>query len=175
MPDETRLTAASRLEKLLDNIAGGDNEVTPATRLEKFLSYIADAMEGGGSGGSCDDCVKVIEGEEFDKSDHPDATIYAYLGSAEQGEWTALDDINGVFNTEDDLPDAYVIKAIIGIAFPSGISDVQYATGETHTPDTRDPSGYYIEYADAYSLFYTDTVTILIIKNGVVNYHTGLL
>ena len=51
MADETKLTAATRLEKLLDNIAGGENEVTPATRLEKFLSYIADAMEGGGSGG----------------------------------------------------------------------------------------------------------------------------
>lgn len=52
MVDETKLTAATRLEKLLDNIAGGENEVTPATRLEKFLSYIADAMEGGGSGGT---------------------------------------------------------------------------------------------------------------------------
>lgn len=51
MADETKLTAATRLEKLLDNIAGGDNEVTPATRLEKFLSYIADAMEGGGGSG----------------------------------------------------------------------------------------------------------------------------
>lgn len=50
MADE-KLTAATRIEKLLDNIAGGENEVTPATRLEKFLSYIADAMEGGGSGG----------------------------------------------------------------------------------------------------------------------------
>lgn len=50
MADE-KLTAATRLEKLLDNIAGGDNEVTPATRLEKFLSYIADAMEGGGGSG----------------------------------------------------------------------------------------------------------------------------
>ena len=50
MADETKLTAATRLEKLLDNIAGGENEVTPATRLEKFLSYIADAMEGGGGG-----------------------------------------------------------------------------------------------------------------------------
>lgn len=51
MADE-KLTAATRLEKLLDNIAGGENEVTPATRLEKFLSYIADAIEGesGGSG-----------------------------------------------------------------------------------------------------------------------------
>ena len=52
MADETKLTAATRLEKLLDNIAGGENEVTPATRLEKFLSYIADAMEGGGGSGS---------------------------------------------------------------------------------------------------------------------------
>ena len=52
MADETKLTAATRLEKLLDNIAGGENEVTPATRLEKFLSYIADAMEGGESGGN---------------------------------------------------------------------------------------------------------------------------
>lgn len=53
MADE-KLTAATRLEKLLDNIAGGENEVTPATRLEKFLSYIADAIEGesGGSGGT---------------------------------------------------------------------------------------------------------------------------
>lgn len=51
MADETKLTAATRIEKLLDNIAGGDNEVTPATRLEKFLSYIADAMEGGGGSG----------------------------------------------------------------------------------------------------------------------------
>ena len=50
MADE-KLTAATRIEKLLDNIAGGENDVTPATRLEKFLSYIADAMEGGGSGG----------------------------------------------------------------------------------------------------------------------------
>lgn len=56
MADETKLTAATRLEKLLDNIAGGENEVTPATRLEKFLSYIADAMEGGGGsgGGGCE-------------------------------------------------------------------------------------------------------------------------
>lgn len=51
MADETKLTAATRIEKLLDNIAGGDNDVTPATRLEKFLSYIADAMEGGGGSG----------------------------------------------------------------------------------------------------------------------------
>lgn len=52
---EEKLTAATRLEKILDNIAGGSNEITPATRLEKFLSYIADAMEGGGgSGGGCD-------------------------------------------------------------------------------------------------------------------------
>lgn len=50
MADE-KLTAATRIEKLLDNIAGGENEVTPATRLEKFLSYIADAMEGGGGSG----------------------------------------------------------------------------------------------------------------------------
>lgn len=50
MADE-KLTAATRIEKLLDNIAGGDNDVTPATRLEKFLSYIADAMEGGGGSG----------------------------------------------------------------------------------------------------------------------------
>lgn len=50
MADE-KLTAATRIEKLLDNIAGGDNEVTPASRLEKFLSYIADAMEGGGGSG----------------------------------------------------------------------------------------------------------------------------
>lgn len=56
MADETKLTAATRIEKLLDNIAGGENEVTPATRLEKFLSYIADAMEGGGGsgGGGCE-------------------------------------------------------------------------------------------------------------------------
>ena len=54
MADETKLTAATRLEKLLDNIAGGENEVTPATRLEKFLSYIADAMEGGGGSGGGD-------------------------------------------------------------------------------------------------------------------------
>lgn len=59
MADETKLTAATRLEKLLDNIAGGDNEVTPATRLEKFLSYIADAMEGGGGSGGGDSVLKV--------------------------------------------------------------------------------------------------------------------
>lgn len=50
MADE-KLTAATRLEKILDNIAGGENEITPATRLEKFLSYIADSMEGGGGSG----------------------------------------------------------------------------------------------------------------------------
>ncbi len=50
MADE-KLTAATRLEKILDNIAGGDNAITPATRLEKFLSYIAEAMEGGGGSG----------------------------------------------------------------------------------------------------------------------------
>lgn len=59
MADETKLTAATRLEKLLDNIAGGENEVTPATRLEKFLSYIADAMEGGGGSGGGDSVLKV--------------------------------------------------------------------------------------------------------------------
>lgn len=67
MADETKLTAATRLEKLLDNIAGGENEVTPATRLEKFLSYIADAMEGGGGsggGGNVYD-VKPIPDAEF--------------------------------------------------------------------------------------------------------------
>lgn len=60
MADE-KLTAATRIEKLLDNIAGGDNDVTPATRLEKFLSYIADAMEGGGgSGGGGCECNDLI-------------------------------------------------------------------------------------------------------------------
>lgn len=62
MADETKLTAATRLEKLLDNIAGGDNEVTPATRLEKFLSYIADAMEGGGGSGG--GLPAIVEGDE---------------------------------------------------------------------------------------------------------------
>ena len=61
MADETKLTAATRIEKLLDNIAGGDNDVTPATRLEKFLSYIADAMEGGGgSGGGGCECKNLV-------------------------------------------------------------------------------------------------------------------
>lgn len=53
MAENEKLEAATRLEKLLDNIAGGDNEITPATRLEKFLGYIADYVEdiSGGSGG----------------------------------------------------------------------------------------------------------------------------
>lgn len=48
----SNLTAATRLEKLLANIAGGDNDVTPATRIEKLLADIAEAVgSGGGSGG----------------------------------------------------------------------------------------------------------------------------
>lgn len=81
MADETRLTAASRIEKLLDNIAGGDNEVTPATRLEKFLSYIADAMEGGGG---CDgeiDMSGLLPIEIPGAPSHGD--LYVYTGA----EW----------------------------------------------------------------------------------------
>ena len=79
MADETKLTAATRLEKLLDNIAGGENEVTPATRLEKFLSYIADAVEGGG--GSGDLPVRELSVSVDDSIQN--ATVYAYLN----GNW----------------------------------------------------------------------------------------
>lgn len=80
MADETKLTAATRLEKLLDNIAGGENEVTPATRLEKFLSYIADAMEGGGgSGGGGCKCVNI----DISTVESHSGKIYVYSG----GEW----------------------------------------------------------------------------------------
>ena len=75
MADE-KLTAATRIEKLLDNIAGGENEVTPATRLEKFLSYIADAMEGGGGGSGCD-CVNCIITRTFTNTRAADPYTYS--------------------------------------------------------------------------------------------------
>lgn len=91
MADETKLTAATRIEKLLDNIAGGDNEVTPATRLEKFLSYIADAMEGGGgSGGGGCKCLNI----DISNSESQPGTIYKYVG----GEW-----VNSGFSATQSL------------------------------------------------------------------------
>ena len=168
MADETRLTAASRIEKLLDNIAGGDNEVTPATRLEKFLSYIADAMEGTGG---CEDCVKVLDGEYFNTQDHTDARIYAYtVGDG----WVELTGIGSIFITDADIPAAYAIKDIT-TQFPGVIIPVDFVSGETHTPEVSAQPGYYVEYADGYSECYLSQVEgILILKNGDVNYHQGL-
>lgn len=78
MADETKLTAATRLEKLLDNIAGGENDVTPATRLEKFLSYIADAMEGGGGSGGGGD-FQIFKNPQYYVQDMLSAVrIYRY-------------------------------------------------------------------------------------------------
>lgn len=77
MAVKTKLTAATRIEKLLDNIAGGDNDVTPATRLEKFLSYIADAMEGGGGSGGGGD-IPVYDVIEIPGNELPDGYTIGY-------------------------------------------------------------------------------------------------
>ena len=172
MADETKLTAATRLEKLLDNIAGGENEVTPATRLEKFLSYIADAMEGGG--GEDADYVKVLNATDVDMSDHTDAPIYVYTN---QDAWVNLRDNGylGIYNTEEDIPEAYVVKDVNGVAFPLAIFSLPgYVTSASHTPGSYDPSGYYIEYADQYSAIVLGSNTLIMLKNGVVNYHSGV-
>lgn len=88
MSYETKLTAATRLEKLLDNIAGGDNDVTPATRLEKFLSYIADAMEGGGgSGGGGDSGGGAIP--EYEIKYLPDTVGEGYYIDGDPAEITS--------------------------------------------------------------------------------------
>lgn len=177
MADETKLTAATRIEKLLDNIAGGENEVTPATRLEKFLSYIADAMEGGGGsgGGGHEDCVKILNVEQIDRSDHSDAPVYVYT---ENDGWTNIaTDYAVIANTESDIPVAYVTNdPVSGVSFPLFIATPDFVTGETHTPSPElgNKSGYYIEYADAYSIYGSSVFSVLIIKNGVVNYFQGL-
>ena len=172
MADETKLTAATRLEKLLDNIAGGGNEVTPATRLEKFLSYIADAMEGGGSEDA--DYVKVLNATDVDMSDHTDAPIYVYTN---QDAWMNLRD-NGytvICNTEEDIPEAYVLKQSVSVVFPLEVASLsEFVTSASHTPGSDDPSGYYIEYADQYSAFVVQSTALITLKNGVVNYHSGM-
>lgn len=97
MADETKLTAATRLEKLLDNIAGGDNEVTPATRLEKFLSYIADAMEGGGGSGG--------GGNAYDVKPIPEAE-FAEGGAFYNLSIDTMPVISGMYIDADTEPDA---------------------------------------------------------------------
>lgn len=87
---EEKLTAATRLEKILDNIAGGDNDITPATRLEKFLSYIADAMEGGGGSGGGGD-LQFINGNSMQY--YVTSDVYWYDDLEET--WTKMsDDLN---------------------------------------------------------------------------------
>ena len=126
MADETKLTAATRLEKLLDNIAGGENEVTPATRLEKFLSYIADAMEGGGptyvdtiiaSAGAKDSQTSVIT-YVFNISDFSAELFTGSLFSTVSNSVVTWEDIKEYFN-----PDKYLISVnAYGLPVASSIS-----------------------------------------------------
>ena len=97
MADETKLTAATRLEKLLDNIAGGENEVTPATRLEKFLSYIADAMEGGG--GESEGFLTVIITKNEDDSYSCNKTYNEILQHFNAGSYMLDVPVIGILNS----------------------------------------------------------------------------
>lgn len=105
---EEKLTAATRLEKILDNIAGGDNEITPATRLEKFLSYIADAMEGGGGGCDCEVPTMLLN---IDNEYNYTASLNSiFVYSDEDETFLPLSDI--LYNVTDDQYYVYTNNTI---------------------------------------------------------------
>lgn len=176
MAENEKLEAATRLEKLLDNIAGGDNEITPATRLEKFLGYIADYVEdiseGSGGGGS----IRDIHGPygtrgkamRYNGSSSMEAgyavnagdvfNIYldeaSFLATTNNG---ILVDISG--NYDDEIPDGTFIISFSSLTCPlSVIKSIKLGefTGNKSYGSFYVTESGYLDFDDCYIEIYTD-------------------
>lgn len=134
-------------------------------------TYNEGGSGGGGGEGDCEDCVKILNAEYFDTVDY----LYVYTSNGWVDVGVNSDtNIKMCYKTKDDIPVAYVLNDEGLTEFPGAILEFEATKNETHTPELTDPSGYYIEYAEGYSIFATTYGNyFLILKNGVIEYHQG--